>query len=503
MTKTPFSFKAVQFFYSIGLPPARIAQCAVGLLLAAVFVYWVFQPADETDDKERKDVAEIAPVVDEPKIAKPADVALTVDQQIINLALTDTASNNYVYLASEIQQRNGEIEALRQREDLTQAQKNKLDQIQLGLQILLVEKMIEKRISYTAEEVAFKKSAEILLNSPDQDLQNFAGNAVTYIAARKFSMNSNEENFESAMALVRKHQQAILIDKNRCDALLDAFLVAWKRAPKNPFANQSLQTIGEIYSRSDSQATRTSGTELQELVLFADFDLPRLEEEIRFRDRNSMQQLDDILRVLEKHPEVTLKRWKKIMQSYEAFVSTNQIENTQTAINIMDDLTGKLPDSDERKQQLQQLLERQKTRILAIGKPFDVTGIKVTGGEILPSANEYTVLLFADRTVPSKTSLEELTRTNFSIGAGMRPIIAFKDPFAESDKDRFREIPANINVADHETAKSYLAKYPVDFFPTLILIDKQGTIACGNLSLLQAQNRIASFESRERQQNNQ
>ena len=60
MTKTPFSFKAVQFFYSIGLPPARIAQCAVGLLLAAVFVYWVFQPADETDDKERKDVAEIA-----------------------------------------------------------------------------------------------------------------------------------------------------------------------------------------------------------------------------------------------------------------------------------------------------------------------------------------------------------------------------------------------------------------------------------------------------------
>ena len=88
MTKTPFSFKAVQFFYSIGLLPARIAQCAVGLLLAAVFVYWVFQPADETDDKERKDVAEIAPVVDEPKIAKPADVALTVDQQIINLALT-------------------------------------------------------------------------------------------------------------------------------------------------------------------------------------------------------------------------------------------------------------------------------------------------------------------------------------------------------------------------------------------------------------------------------
>ena len=127
-----------------------------------------------------------------------------------------------------------------------------------------------------------------------------------------------------------------------------------------------------------------------------------------------------------------------------------------------------------------------------LGATFDLSGTSFDGQPISKTSNEFTALVFLDRNQKSAGMMQEIMR-GFASGGAFRPILAFNRDFVEQDKEKFDQIPRRVMVANRETALKYLESFPCDHFPYLLLIDQNGVVVAGNLSVVQTGNRIATF----------
>lgn len=491
--KLTSSQKLVEFLYSVGLPPMRILSGLIFLLVIGTIagsLYFLnfdsFRSAKGSDDGTNSEFVE--------DDRATYEFELTLDQQIDELTFFDTRNRNYVVVYGELQNQNEAIEKLRQRSDVTPEQTAKLDTIQLrNLQTLLLE-TLNKGVSAETERKAFDDFANKMANSSNEKSKNFAAFALARIAVNEFVPKPTEAKGQAVLDALNQHQASFVNTTSRAELLLTGLLQCRQQNPDNEIVGKCVATFGKLLEASNDAKIKNLAKQIGEFSLFAKINIGTLENRIRYRGRNALMDLDNALRVLEAHPEVQTSNWKELMRCYEASLSIGRIADFKTGRNITGELAARLPDSDERKAELLDLLTRQQKRAQQLGSQIDIAGDTLTGEQILPSEDEYTVLCLLDRSPNSARIMQELSNSQQERGKTFRPIIAFKDPFSKSDTKKIKLVPRWILVANEDTAKKYFEAVPVDFYPYLLLIDKNGVVVSQNLSLVQVANRIATLD---------
>ncbi len=494
-----------EFFFSIGLPPARLRQIAICLAVVGVATALVFFTKFGGDDSAPRDTNNDQLATDTDNTSQPTRTKpeLTVDQKLDKLSTFAAKNGNFFSIASEIEKRNSTLKQIRQQNQLTSPQRKKADLIQLGNHETLVMKMLSQGIESEKEMQTLEQFCTSLLEHEDPELRDLAGHKLAIAAATKFTLSPAEQSLQQVRQSLTTHKQSFLNDMNRVQELGNIFQRAKIQHPTKTVIDDAFSDFGSLLAESESSEISDFGIGLCEISLFSKFNLATLPNRIRYRDRRALDDLDGALLTLENHPEVQIEWWKILMRSSESFLSTERFEDAATASNIIGELVAKLPDSDERKAELLEILERHKQRASAIGSSFDVSGTTVQGVPIPPSSNEFSLVIFASRNRKSRQILQELNENGIETGRRFRPVVSFADAFTESDREHFETIPPGVIVASDETARKFADAFPVDFYPYAILIDKEGKLVSQNLSLIQAANRIAKIESTERRRRNQ
>lgn len=489
------SEKFVELLYSIGLPPMRIFRGLIILLVLGAITtgLYFFNFERIAGEKANQESNSDASTESE---RKPYEFESTLDQQINDLAVIDAKNRDYVAFYSDLKQQNETIEQLRSQSDIDSKQIGKLNTIQLrNLQTLAIAAE-QNGIDADIEMKAFIDFASKLAAESDQELKDLAGFVMVQTAVKLFESSPIESKAKTTIESLEQYRESYIAHKSRSNQLVGMLLKCSAKNPKNDAVSKCIAAIGKVLNSSPEESIKTTGGQLLEYGLFSNLQFATLEERIRYRERNALQDLDDALRVIEANPNVDLNKWQLLMRCYEASLSNGRMQDFNTARNIMKELITKLPGSDERKPDLLRLLERQTIRAERIGKPFNLSGTTIKGRQLQEKSSEYSVLIMLDRSRSAGEIMRRLSTKRAEGGITYRPVIAFKDDFSEADQDKIGSIPNWVVVADDDTSRQYRSAFPIDSFPYLLLIDPEGIVVAGNLSLVQAANRIAALEKR-------
>ena len=488
-----FKQKIIQFLYSIGLPPQRLLQGLICLLIIGVIAAVVFFSNFEGlggGSRRADDVASTDDVID----GASSDTD-DLDKQINELTFFDPSNFGYVVLYGEVQKQMDSIAEFRQRDDISAEQLKKLDGIQLrNLQAVAV-RSIQADISSETEMKAFVDFAETLASSDDEKQRDSAGFSLVRTAAIAFTLEPNKSSATAAIETMKSQKMTLVNQYKRSDMVLGTFLKFKKQNPTNKFVDQCIQTLGQTVDTSTEPKSLELAETIREFGLFSNIQMSSIENRIRYNDPTGFEDLDKALLVVEANPKVKIETWQLLIRAYEACLSIGQLDNFSTAQKIVGDLVAKLPDSDPRKAQLSESLDRQKERVEILGKQFDLSGDSFDDRKITQSTKGFSVLCFADRSKDSAAMIQDLVK-RVSNGIPFRPILAFKDDFTEQDREQINQIPRKLFAANRSTSLKYLRAFPCDNFPYLLLIDGNGVVASVNPSLLQAANRIASLQKK-------
>lgn len=486
-----FNEKLIQFLYSIGLPPQRLLQGLICLLVLGVIVAALFFLNFDSFGGGSNQANNVAST--DPTKNKVLTTEVDLDKQIDELTFFDASQYGYIVLYGEVQKQMDLIAEFRQRENISPGQLRKLDDIQLrNLQVVAVRSM-RAGISSDAEMKSFVDFAESLSNSDDEKQRDTAGFLLVRTAAIAFSLAPTEANAKTAIETIKSRRKTLVNEPKRSESILGIFLKFRNNNPANKFVNQCIETLGDTLDSSTEPTVQKLAATIREFGLFSDIQMSTIENRIRYKENSGLEDLDKVLRVIEANPDVTIGIWELVIQSYESSLSIGQLDNFSTARKIVGDLVAKLPDSDPRKAQLSEALDRQGKRAGNMGASFDLSGDTVDGRTIAGSANGFSLLCFLDRSEVSAQVMSELTQ-RLSEGIAFRPILAFKDDFTEQDIEKANEIPSKFYAADRKTALRYMESFPCDNFPYMLLIDESGVVVSVNPNLLQALNRIASLQ---------
>ena len=494
--------KFIQFLYSIGLPPMRILRGLIAIVLIGAVIAGIYffnfgdlsRSARSDEDEQESPTATSTREDDRPNY----EFELTVDQQIDEMLYFNPDPVSYVVVASEFLKQNENIATLRQQGGLSDLQSTRLGQIELRNSRVLVERQMLAAIDATESLNSFESLAQSFVDGPDETLQDLASYSLAKTSLTKLGYFPTEANAKQVIETLQTQKPSFLNNPNRVQLLLSQLLGVKDKNPDNTFIGGILQSIGQTLIQSDESEIVRVGNQIAEFSLFDKFGMSTLAKRIRYQDNDALVALDNALRVLESNPDVKMNIWTILMGASEALLSNKKISDFQTAHGILDDLVMKLPDSHELKAKLTKRLESQVKRLRKVGTSFDARGKTIQGRPILPSTSEYTLLLFCSRNEESGNMMAELMKKGPEAGGTFRPIVSFKDAFAENDYSHLNLIPDWVFVSSDETANLYKDEFSVDAFPYLFLIDKSGVVVELNLSIVQAQNRIAAIEMKNR-----
>ena len=491
-----FNEKLLQFLYSIGLPPQRIFHLLICLLVLGAIVgvlYFSNLEGLAGGSKRTDDVTSTDP--DENKrLTNEANRDL--ETKIDELSFFDPSEMGYIVLSGEVQKQTELIAKVRQHENISLEQLKKLDGIQLrNLQTLAVRSM-EAGVTSGGEMTAFVDFAETLASSDDEKLRDTARFSLVRTAAVTFTVAPTEANAKTAIETIKARQTTLVDQHTRSEMIFKTFLDFRENNPTNKFVDQCIETLGTTIDTSTEPKTLELAATIRDFRLLSKIQLSTIEDRIRFRDSSGLEDLDEAFRVIEANPSINIETWELLIQSYEASLSNGQLHNFSAAHMKASELVAKLPDSDPRKAQLSEALDRQKQRAQSVGTPFDLSGNTFNGKEITQSAKGFSVLCFVDRSKVSAAMTKDLVNRLFN-GIPFRPIIVFKDDFSEQDQEMIKQIPGQFFVADRQTAIKYFNAFACDNYPYLVLVDGKGIVTAVNLSLVQVANRIASLQKKQ------
>ncbi len=500
--------RAVEFLYSIGLPPLRILRGLITLGLISLVMAGVYfvafsglldrEVAEVVEEVEEFDEAENEAPVESPEPASERttyEFELSLDQQIDELYFGGAEDKNYVVFAGEVEKQNKTIEALKQRNDLTAEQAFKLDRVLLrNGQEFLVRKL-NARVFQPQDAVEFRTLANSLKSGQNEKLSDLASYALVNVGADIFLKSPTEQNASDLVQTFSQNKSSFLNDVKRTNAILAKLMKLKETDSRNKLADKTIEAFGQLLSQSNAEAVKLISDYIDEYSLFAGLDLQSLEEQVRFQAPNALQDLDDALRVLEAHPEVDLPKWKLLIRAYEPALSIGKQSVFETGWKIASGLVNQLPDSDERKSELQTILKKQVARARMVGSTVDLSGKHVSGGAISFPA-DYTLLVFSDRSTKSMALMGQLRGDLLEGSQFYTPIVSFKDDFTAEDMERLDQIPRGIQISSFESAKNYAKKFSIDYYPYVVLLDKQNIVIDVDLSLVQAANRVAALRTK-------
>ena len=493
--KPGFFVRIVHFFYAIGLPPMRILQGLIflvvaGLILAALFVFdtdELFKTADKPDPNQGETTEVVA--------APVSQFGSSIDEEIDDIYYFRVNENeNYVVAIGKIEQQREKIEELLKRTDLNADQKQKLQYTMLQHSQDALRRNLRAKIDSEIQFEEFTKFANSFVGGEDKKLEDFAKFGLASTGILLLQNDPSEENAERLAETFRKTKSAFVADEKRANKLVSELLRVRQLHPEKPHVDATIDEFGALLGESTDKSISELSTQIAEFSKFSTYDISTLENRIRFKAEDALQDLDSALRVLADNPETDIYKWKLLIRAYEPSLSNGQPAVFETGWKIASELVGKLPDEDAKKASLTAVLESQLQRSETLGSPVDLAGDTLTGRPIDLNDKQAQLLIFCDRTRKSGQLLREF-RTRQSEGVQLRrPIVAFKDDYTENDLKQADYTPRGIQLASHETAQQLIKGLSIDFYPYVVLIDSQGNVAALDLTATQAANRMQKTE---------
>ena len=162
-----FKKNVIQFFYSIGLPPKRLMQGAIALLiLGAVTAALFFVNLDGFGKGKQPETSAST------ETGSSNEFDIGIDQQINELTFFNPGRMAYTEAYGETQKHNEKIAELRKRDDITPEMVKKLDSMELRNLETLVLRSMKAGVDADNEMEAFVNFAESLLDTDDEQVKD-------------------------------------------------------------------------------------------------------------------------------------------------------------------------------------------------------------------------------------------------------------------------------------------------------------------------------------------
>ena len=484
--------RVIQFLYAIGLPPMRILQGLIfflvaGAIFGALFVFDTSSLFKSTEKKTPEDDKLIE------YVAKPdlAPEELTLEEQIEEIYYFKQGTGvNYVVAIGNIEQQRAKIHELLSREDLSDEQKQKLQFTLLRHGQSLLQRNYQARALEAAEVDEFNTFARSFIGGEDEKLDDFAKFAICDAETMLLRRRPSEENAQRLSQALVETKSSFLNNENRARDLFVKLLDARSIHPGKPHIENAINDFGKLLAGSEEESVAALASKVSDFSRFAPFEIVTLERRIRLKVDGSLQDLDDALRLLGETPETNIATWKTLMRAYESSISIGQQTRVlQTGWGIVNDLVGKLPGSDPKKAPLEAILKKQLERSKKFGSVVDLKAGETVKGEPFAEVKRWQLIIFADRSQKSASTMLSLRRRQQEGLQLGQPIVAFENDYTAADRAQLDKVKI-YQLASFETSKKLIEALSIDFFPYIALVDEQGTVVALDLSVEQAVRRM-------------
>jgi hypothetical protein len=394
----------------------------------------------------------------------------------------------------EVNSRKERINVLRQSPHIDDSQTSRLDVLELRMQSMLVISFLNEGIESELERKDLESMAQVLKENANPELSGFADFTLCAVAIKTLSADPTEENATVASNLLSQHQDCYVEEPRRAASLVQMLFQTRKKHSSNDFVGECIADTGAIFERSSDVAIKNAARNVLEYNSLAKFNLEGLEKRIRFHGKHAAEDINGAIEQLRLQPDVMLFRWSHLIRCCEAFGSISDQDQLTQSRKSLCEIAETIADSNPIKQEVLQLLERQKKRISAVGTKFDTAGDEEADERVLveASSKKYTLVAFVDQMPSSRSVIRRLASTK--VGNEISTIIAFEPRKLPANPKEMSLRSRNIRVASEETSKKYFGQMPIDFFPQCILVDAQGTVLATNLLPMQVAGWVAAHE---------
>lgn len=169
-------------------------------------------------------------------------------------------------------------------------------------------------------------------------------------------------------------------------------------------------------------------------------------------------------------------------QSYNVLLNIPEeclhVGNTKAALTILEKMASLAHSAIPRtREKIVPKIERLKTRVNLLNRPFPLSGFDVTGKPIGADDNEQTIIMFYDPF--QQQSVEALRRVAASpLREGWETttyLVSTKDT-TEQEVIALKKLDRDFVIVDEATAQQWVEKSGVEKLPYLIILDAEGTV---------------------------
>ncbi len=421
-------------------------------------------------------------------------------EQMLNS--TPSKGANFLAVIKQMSDFEVELDKIEASSELTESQKFKMERIRIRNKSVVVMTMTRKKIDCKTEKSELYRYCEQRLDSSDEQVRETARFWLCAIPTIEFTQSPSEENYQKFADAVTQYPEGYLLTPEHA-ATLSALLynMGNSSAQNRGFALKGYRVLIEQFANSKLEEVQRMGVKLESLAVFGSFNLPTLAYRIMWGDPTGSKDLEGALTSLLQNPDADLETWVTLIRAYESYLAIDKIEETGTAWTRIWDLSNSLPES-EKKTALQKILNRQRARAVAIGSPFDTSGFVMPNKQPFDRGEkDFVLVVFCDK---GSNSLEMLVRIGKAVEEqqiAYHPVLAFEQELTKTDIDSLHMVPREISIASFETSQKYAQAFPTDFFPYLVLIDKNGNIIAANVDIDQVPTRIAKVRATAKREN--
>jgi hypothetical protein len=487
--KRKLKHRMEQATVGFGLSPMKVFLSLLLLVALGGLIYYVVfakVPGSET-------------VAKSPSEMKLQKTELTVDQRLSRMSSFKPSSDkSFLATIDEMVDFENELEILESKPGLTEQQKSKIELLHVRNQSIIVMTMVRNKVDCETEKAKLFRYCTQRIDSTDEQLKENSRYWLCIIPTIEFAENPSDETYREFAAALTSYPDGYLKSPVSAAVLCELLVEMSKGGSfKKEFARKGYSLLIEQLAKSKLKSIHDIGNKMQEYANFGEYDLKTLGDRLRWSNPSGKRDLTGAFESLVANPNARTQTWVTLIRAYENLLSTDKIEETGAAWKKMWDLSSALP-ATKKKKLIQDILDRQRTRAMSIGSPFDISGTTAADEKDIVNNKEFTTIVFCDKSKGSMNALFNLGKTIKEQQLNYLPIVAFENELTKEDISSLHMVPESVAIASHKTAKKYFEAFPVDFFPYLLLIDKEGNVISANLGFDQVPNRIAAVKSAQR-----
>ena len=465
---------------ALGLSPQKIAFLSLLTIAAAGIVIWA------AINNRKPDLP-----------GSQYSAQLSLDQQLNNLweERGDDIPNIFS-MVGKLKSCNKEAMLLLQRDDLSLNQAIRLKKLLLRNLRTSVVQLLEFDVDASQEIAELVRHADEFLDHTDTELRQSAQQALCVASVRSFAQDPTSEALNRLIPTLENYSESFVDDQEQATMFYKVLLRARNRFPENQWVARSLSELGVLLSQSSISTIRDLGALSGDSSVYAKFKLQFLEEKIRFNERGADAVLNRAIETLGQHPDSSFETWRMLIQISEAHIASQGIENITRARSRFQKILGVLPDNDVKKTQIHSLLERQRIRLSKLENTLSAMSLLSNERNNSVRKYEYTVLIFGSRNAQTLSALSYLSPSEIPQKRRYQALVVLSDQPDEAETAELKSlIGDDVEITTPEFSKLCAGEFPTDFYPYVLLLDKQNKIVAANISMSQVAPKISLVEN--------